>query len=76
MKTPEELLSKDLDWKIFDKIHPRTATKILMAMEEYGKQQYNQAILDADKNVMVYSEFGIDKSHLINHSSILNLLKK
>ena len=49
MKTPEEILI-DIELKEFASFTSNERYVIYSAMEEYGKQQYNQAIKDAAEN--------------------------
>lgn len=44
--------------------------RILFAMEEYGKQQYNQAIVDASENAeTTYPEY-LDGNNTVNEVSV------
>lgn len=52
MKTPEEILI-DIELKEFASFTSNERFVIYSAMQEYGKQQYNQAVKDAAENVEI-----------------------
>lgn len=85
MKTPEEILD---EFAVFD---GRTIQEFcLMAMKEYGKQQYNQAVLDCIENseidcgeehgcmksFLASDEFGNEFGIIVNGESMKKLLKQ
>lgn len=85
-KTPEEILNE-----IFDSSYRKDYRTeypidcIISAMQEYGKQQYSQAIKDAAENAKVksivigrtYSLYGFHNEfvYTVDKDSILKLLK-
>lgn len=72
MKTPEEIF--DILLKVSElRMDIETAEKKII---DYGKQQYNQAIRDAESKVYSFSNDKIDKVHQsCVKKSILKLLK-
>ena len=70
-KTPEEILD---EFAVFD---GRTIQEFcLMAMNEYGKQQYNQAVLDAaEKIILFYGDKGLTNTGNTIKEQTLKLIK-
>ena len=71
--SPEYILDKHADkacWVIAEDLQENV---IIPSMEEYGKQQYNQAIKDAAENAEMSWDFV--HGYEINKDSILKLLK-
>lgn len=78
MKTSEDILKSKLSnnqWNYLDHVlHSGEVYKqILLGMEEYGKQQYNQAIHDADISATAYIHCG--EYPIVDSQSILKLIK-
>lgn len=75
-KTPEEIIDEienESRWVLPSDLIEEI---IIPVMEEYGKQQYNQAIKDAESKVYSFSNDKIDKVHQsCVKKSILKLLK-
>ena len=75
MKTPEEILEKYTEWQGEKAV--RTEENMLDAMEEYGKQQWNEAINAATINAegYYYDEEGQEIPAHVSQQSIQSLLK-
>lgn len=83
-KTPEEILDSvyDSDYRSnFKTNYPKQC--ILKAMKEYGKQQYNQAVLDCIENAKTdckykSDEWGMNRSmyHSVDSESMKKPLKQ
>ena len=81
--SPEYILDKHADkacWVIAEDLQENV---IIPSMEEYGKQQYNQAIKDAAENATAINDEWFDYGYqewrygdpIIDKDSILKLLK-
>ena len=78
MKTPEEILSKFESENCWVLANNLTSEVIIPSMEEYGNQQYNQAIKDAAENAKAfffYDDFDGSPEFGVNKDSILKLVK-
>lgn len=75
-KTPEEILNEFETKSTFILSQTFIEQMIIPAMEEYGKQQYNQAIKDFFEKLVICSKFSSFDKKLDCWSNKDELLKK
>lgn len=76
-KTPEEILNEFETKSTFILSQTLIEQMIIPAMEEYGKQQYNQAVLDCMENARTTIVISGSKETIeIHENSMKKLLKQ